>query len=192
MAADNLLSRTITNLDGSLTSSPIAIAPAYDTAGFNIAAEVVQTSDYCGATTTGLATTSSTYKLVRLPSRANVKSMKLFADAVMDSYGTPTLAWNVGAYYSDSTIDGTQPSLQGTLISTSCFFASTAAPTATGLAGAITTSKIGPINMDQMLWDFLGLASDPGGFIDVVAAVEAVAHTAVAGNIGVIVDYAAP
>lgn len=199
MVADALLSRSITNLDGNNSASPISLPLQYDTAGFNIGARIVQTSDYCTATTGGLATTSSTYKLVRLRSNVKIKSVKFFTDAVLDSYGTPTLTWNVGAYYSDSTVDGTQASLQGTLISSSCFFSALATPQTVGVGGAQTSTLIISTTMDKMLWDFLGLTApgaedaiygDPGGFIDVVASPAAAAHTAVSGNLAVIVDFA--
>ncbi len=180
---DTLKSRTITNMD--------TVPYVQDSAGFNVAGVLSQTSDYASATTAGESTTSSTYKLVRLRSNCKVKNVKLFTSTKLDTNGSPTLTWDVGAYYSDSTEDGTQVALQGTSISASCFFAATATPTAAGQAGAVSSALILPASMDQMLWDFLGLSSDPGGYIDVVAAVHATAATAAAGDVGVIVDFVA-
>lgn len=199
MTADTLLSRSITNLDGNNSASPIALALNYDTAGFNIGARLVQTSDYCTATTGGLGTTSSTYKLVRLRSNVKIKNIKFFVSTKLDTNASPTLSWDIGAYYSDSTVDGTLPANQGALISSSCFFAALVSPTAGGVGNGVSTVKLNPADMDKMLWDFLGLTApagqdavygDPGGFIDIVAAPHAAAATAAAGDLGVIVDYA--
>lgn len=184
MAADTLSSRTITNLD----ANPIV----YDQAGFNIAGELSQASDYCSATTGGLVSTSSLYKLVRLRSNVKLKDMKFFVSTPLDTNGTKTLTWDFGAYYSDSTQDGTQSQLQGTLISANVFGAVIVSPATAKLPGAVTILPFAPANMDQMLWDFLALSSDPGGYIDVVAAVHAAAATAAAGDLGIIVSFTSP
>lgn len=196
---DTLSSRSIANLDGNLSANPAVLPLQYDTAGFNIGARVVQTSDFCHATTGGLGTTASTYRLVRLRSNVKIKNVKFFTSVVLDSNATPTLAFDVGVYYSDNSAnDGTSPSNTGS-ISTSAFFSAVATPQTAKLSGALTTALIAPANMDQMLWDFLGLTAsggldaiygDPGGYFDIVAAVHTVAATAVAGDLAVIVDYA--
>ncbi len=199
MAADTLKSRTITNLDGNLSASPVALAPQYDSAGFNIAGVINQTADYVAPTTGGLATTSSTYKIVRLRTNSIIKAMSYFVSTALDTGGlAATLAWDIGAYYSDSTIDGTPASLQGTLISASCFFAASVSPGA-GFNNRVYSSLIPTaVSEDQMLWDFLGLTApsgqdavygDPGGYIDVVAAVHTVADVAASGNLCVVVDF---
>lgn len=200
MTAENLLSRSITNLDGNNSASPIALSNQYDTAGFNIGARLVEASDYCAATTGGLGSTSSTYKLVRLRSNVKIKAMRFFVSTALDTGGlAAALKFDIGAYYSDSTVDGTQPQLQGTLISASCFYSALVSPAA-GYNNAVVSSLCPTaVSMDQMLWDFLGLTApagqdaiygDPGGYIDIVAKVNTIANTAAAGNLAIEVYYA--
>lgn len=184
MAADTLKSRTITNLD----SNPLI----YDNAGFNIAARQVNATDYSTPTTAGLASTSSLYKVVRLRSNVKLRGMKLFVSTALDTNGSKTLTWDVGAYYSDSTQDGTQSSLQGALISANAFAAVVVSPPTAGINNGTQILALAPAQMDQMLWDFLGIASDPGGYIDVVLAVHAVAATAATGDIGIYVEFVEP
>lgn len=181
MTADTLKSRSITNLD----ANPIV----YDSAGFNIASREQTATDYASATTGGLASTSSTYNLVRMRSNAILRSVFLFTSAVLDSNVSPTLTFDVGAYYSDSTMDGTQSQNQGVLISANALAAVVATPTAAHVAGGKEVFVANPADQDKMLWDFLGLASDPGGFIDIVVAVHAAAATAVAGDIGLRIGF---
>lgn len=199
MATDTLLSRSITNLDGSTTTTPITLGNQYDIAGANIAGVLNQTSDYCTATTGGLGSTSSTYKLVRLRSNCKIKNMKFFVSTALDTGGlAASLTWDIGAYYSDSTTDGTQASLQGTLISASCFWSALVSPAAGWNNAAVSSLCPTAVSMDQQLWDFLGLTAtggedaiygDPGGYIDVVAKVHAAADAAASGNLAVSVDF---
>src|ERR1700749_1713342 len=102
MAADALKSVGITNLD----STPVVP----NTTGEGGPGYQRNITGYVTTTAAGLGNTSSTYKLVRLPSNAKVKALKLVADAALDT--STGLKIDVGAYYSDSTVDVTQPSLQ--------------------------------------------------------------------------------
>ncbi len=197
--ADTVKSRTITNRDGNLSASPVVLPDQFDTVGYNIAGVINQTSDYCAATTGGLASTSSTYKLVRLRSNCKIKSMKFFVSTLLDTGGgSASLTWDIGAYYSDSTTDGTQSQLQGTPISATCFYSALVSPAAGINNAAVSSLCPTAVSMDQALWDFLGLTApsgqdaiygDPGGYIDVVAAVHADANTAAAGNLAIVVDF---
>lgn len=184
MAADTVKSPSITTLDGAPQN---ATSPTQLTEGVGAAGRTVNHSDFVVATAGGLASTSSTYKMVRLPSQSIVKSIALFTKAGLDS--STGLAVDVGAYYSDSTIDGTPAALQGTLISANCFLANTAF----GQSGA--GSRIaGMANLDAALinvplWQQVGLTSDPGGYIDVAIAVHTVVSgSATGGNIGISLD----
>lgn len=197
---DTLKSRTITNLDGNTSASPIALPSQYDSAGFNVGARLVQTCDYVTPTTGGLGTTSSSYKIVRLRSNVKIKSMKLFVSTALDTGGlAASLTWDVGAYYSDSTVDGTQASLQGTLISATCFWSALVSPAAGYNNAVVSSLAVTAVSQDQMLWDFLGLTppgaedavyGDPGGYIDVVAVPHAAADAAASGNLAIEVIYA--
>jgi len=194
MSADTLFSRTIMNLSGIATGGTTVDAnldPVYDSAGFNIGAPTSFASDYATATTAGLKDTGSVYRLVRVRSNLKLRRVRLFTGAVLDSTAA-SLTWDVGAYYSNSTKDGTQQQLQGTAISVNAFIASVATPTAAGLSNAIESAAILPESIDKMLWEFLGLSADPGGYIDLVAAVHTAGSSSYAagGTVGIAVDYA--
>ena len=184
MAADTLKSLSITNLDA------VPIVPNPTGKGAN--GYLKSISDYSTPTTGGLASTSSIYRLVRLPTNAKIKNITLSSDAALDSNGSPTLTFDVGAYYSDSANDGTAVANQGVLISANCFGAVVAFGAAHENIYALGAYSVA--NRNLPLWQALniqvnGLNADPGGFIDVVVAVHAVAATAVSSNLGIEVDY---
>ncbi len=97
MVADTLSSASITNLD----ASPVVRNTSPNGAKY----DEQKISDFATPTTGGLADTTSTYKMVRVPTNGYLKSIVLIADGALDSNGSPTLAVDVGAYYSDSTTD---------------------------------------------------------------------------------------
>ena len=93
---------------------------------------------------------------------------------------------DVGAYYSDSTIDGTPFALQGTLISANCFAAAQAFGQSSAGSKIDLLSNLDANLRNSPLWAQVGLTTDPGGYIDIVIAVNTIASgTAAAGNIGV-------
>jgi len=181
MVADTVKSASVTALDSLL---PNVTSPASLVEGGGAPGWLVNRSDYVVATAGGLASTSSTYKLVRLPTSCILKSADIFTKAGLDS--STGLAIDLGAYYSDDTNDGTPYALQGTLISATCFISNVAF----GQSGA--GSRINALsNLDanlltSQLWQQVGLATDPGGYIDIVLAVHTIASgTATGGNIGI-------
>lgn len=177
MAADTLKSLSITNLDSTI------IVP--NPTGNGAAGPLRNVSDFVTPTVGGLASTASTYKMVRLPTNAKLKALKLNADAALDS--STGLVLNVGAYYSDATNDGTAAANQGVLISANCFAAAKvfqATFTDVDVLGAFGAAK-----RQQPLWQGLGLASDPGGFIDVVVAVSVIATTPVSAALSAQANY---
>jgi len=178
MSADTVKSASITTLDAASPSLSASLIEGAGAPGWSR-----NHSDFITATSGGLASTASTYKMVRLPSSCTLKSGDIYTKAGLDS--STGLAIDLGAYYSDSTTDGTAYANQGVLISANCFIAAVAF----GQSGA--GSKIDALsNLDanlrnSPLWAQVGLASDPGGYIDVVLAVHTVASgTATLGNIG--------
>lgn len=182
MAADTVKSASITSLDA---AAPSLSAPL--TEGLGAPGRLVNHSDFAVMTGGGLASTGSTYKMVRLPTTCILKSITLFTKAGLDS--STGLKLNIGAYYSDSINDGTPYSLQGTLISADCFM------TATAFGQSAAGSRIsGLTNLDgnlvnAPLWQQVGLATNPGGYIDVVVAVQTVVSgTATAGNVSLSAD----
>lgn len=167
--------------------------------------ELKSLDDFVALSTGQLGSTSTKAQLIRLPSTCKLKSMSLNSSVQFDGgSGSPALAFNVGAYYSDAPMlpsaattnvaadyvqDGTAPSLAGTIISATAFASAVSAH-----AAVLSNSQVGfvdPAKRVQPLWQALGLASDPGGYIDVVVAVQAAAAggTITAGNLGLKADF---
>ena len=174
MPADTLKSTSITQLDTAwATRDP-------PSAGFGMPTHLSELEDYVSPTTGGLGNTSSTYKLLRLPSTTVLKSLNLETPAQLDSGSS--LLIDVGAYYSDAVDDGTAAANQGVLISANCFLAATAF--GQGAAQRLwSLTALSAAKRIQPLWQQVGLTSDPGGYIDIVLAVHTAAGTAVAGSI---------
>ena len=177
MATDTLKSASITNLD----ANPVVAS----TTGNGAAGFAKTIYDYVTPTTGGLGTTASTYKLVRVPTTIKLNALRLTADAALDT--STGLALDVGAYYSDSTTDGTQPALQGTSISANCFLAAGSFQSAFDSVDALTA--FGVAKRQLPLWDALALTSDPGGFFDIVVAVHTIATTAASHALQLKADF---
>ena len=73
-----------------------------------------------------LASTATTYDMVRLPSTAVLKKAELRCSAGLDVDGTPALAVDIGAYYSAAS-DGTAPANSGKVLSAVDFLVAAAA-----------------------------------------------------------------
>ncbi len=132
----------------------------------------------------------STYQLVRVPSNAKIKH--LFFESEAQGAGK----FQLGVYYSDSTVDGTSAANQGLVVPTTGvdFFASdidcsSAVNSADYVGGGGTTSRYNLSLRNKQLWDALGLTSDPGGFFDIVATCHTTAVTTGTGRLGVSALY---
>lgn len=191
MTTENKQSPQIATLDGyPFTGVSGGSQTGRLTTGQNAAGTIQQIEGY--VTPTSGATASSYYQFVRVPRNAIIKSVE-----VMQLGGTIT-TWTVDVTIgvSDSTIDGTQPSLQvvpsGLTAPTNAFVANPALTT-TGLTGTaalfshggtpLTTANAGawtdvtflnaaneynfPDSMEP-LWQAAGYSQDPGGFFDIV------------------------
>src|SRR5258706_2848300 len=112
MAADTVKSASVTALDSLL---PNVTSPASLVEGGGAAGWISNRSDYVTATAGGLASTSSTYKMVRLPTSCILKSADIFTKPGLHS--SAGLAVDLVAYYTSDTNDGAPHSLQCTLIS---------------------------------------------------------------------------
>ena len=200
MAADTLKSQSLTNAD--------ATPYVPNTAGVGAAGRTVIIDDACAVTATGIGTSASTYKLVRVPTGALVKEVHIATDVLLDS-GTHALAFDLNWIFSDSTIDGTQAALQGLIPTTANTGATTTIASYTApnkMYGTVTpgASLTGPIEytlngsrtnyplvslLQQPLWQQFGFVdgrgnpADPGGYFDLMAYVSTPAGTGVAGNI---------
>lgn len=170
MSVENLKSTNITNLD--------AVPVAANTSGEGAPAYAWTVNDY--VTISANASLTSTYRVLRVPAQAKLKSLVLESEAMAAG------KVNISAYYSDSTTDGTQPTNQALIIPSTGdqFFASDV-----DLAAAVTPTSVlnesgnFPISKrNQPLWQALGLSSDPGGWIDIVLVVHTTAITTGAAN----------
>lgn len=177
MAADTVKSASITSLDQASPSLDVSLVEGGGAPG-----RLVDHSDYVAVTAAGLVETTSTYKMVRLPTQCIIKQARLFTKGGLDS--STGLKIDLGAYYSDSTTDGTPASLQGTLIDADCFVAAVAFGQSGAGSEINALSNLNANLRNSQLWEQVGLASDPGGYIDIVLAVQTAASgTAAAGNV---------
>lgn len=185
MTADTLKSTSITNLD----ANPVV----QNTSGQGGPGALKSIDDAVTPTAAGLADTTSKYKMVRVPTNAKVKHIFLTADAAMDTNASPTLAVDIGLYYSDSTTDGTPSGNQNTVVSgaTALFASNQAFGKGTAASPLVLEglSNFSQANRKKALWDAAGLATDPGGYFDIVVAVHTGAATAVSGPMGLEVQY---
>lgn len=184
------------------TSKSVSInaLDSFDTAGTPIIAvnagagapgKVVEQSDYAVTTTAGLQTNVSTYALVRVAWTVKVKELKLSSDAALDT--STGLKLNVGAYYTDSAVEGLiNPALAGTQVNSGADFASQL--TGFQSSGGVDTpvealTAFNVVKRNQELWAALGLSANPGGFCDIVASVQTAATTGGATNLQARVTY---
>lgn len=175
-------SNSITNQD--------AVLPVENPSGNGAQGYRRNVSDSVAVTTGQLGTTATIIGLVRVPTNAKLKSLRLSSDAALDS--STGLVLSVGAYYSDayatnSVVDGTPPALSGTVISATAFASALVFQSTFAEVNALKSFSV--VKRNQPLWQALALAADPGGFIDIVVAVGVIATTAAAGNLGIDADF---
>jgi hypothetical protein len=212
MAKDTVLSQSITNLDNT--------APPYlaNSAGQGAAGRVIEVDDWVAATAAGLGTAGSYYKLVRVPTGAIIKSVEIATDKAPDSGASKLIAFDLNWIFSDSTIDGTQASLQGLIPTTGNTGATTTIATYSSpnkmygqFLETSNTLAYGPTNLvfngigttynflgltQQPLWQTFGFVdgrgnpADPNGYFDLLLYVATAAGTAQACNIYAKVTYA--
>lgn len=211
MAVDTVKSQSILNLD----QTPIQPI----TGGVGGPAFVSVVDDQAGATSTGMASTGSTYRIIRFPTGAIPKAIDFATDSYLDSHSTPALVLDLNIAFSDSTVDGTPAFLQGQVPTTSNTgsttnftsysnpniifgqFTPTAAqeaiayaPTNLVLNGSRTNYPMLNLFM-QPLWQTFGFVdgrgnpADPGGFFDLVVYVSTVATTPHAANLYARITY---
>ena len=170
MATENVLATALTNLDA---SPPVNQTPS---TGGPAPLRVIDGN----VTATSGPTAGSTYKILRVPSAAVMKSAKMKLDA-----SVATFTGDIGFYHSDSTSDNTTSANQGTKVNgntgSQLFGAAVALAAQTtfldlmaGIAGA---------KFDQPLWQVCGLTTDPRDYFDLVI-------TTTATNSGAPVVYA--
>lgn len=175
MAISHLKSPTVTNLD--------ATPAVQNTAGEGGPAYLRSVEGY--VTAVAADSVDTTYRFARVPSNCVVKSV------VISSQAQGAGKIDVGLYY--PTIGRTGlPDLAANAIDQD-FFA-----TVVDLAAAVVSSDVtfqaGAGNTqakwNMPLWQAAGLASDPGGFFDIVGTVKTTAVTTGTGIIGCRTTYA--
>lgn len=175
MAVETIKSAAITNMDA---VPAVAVATGNGAAGY-----LREVDGY--ATVAASASTTSTYRLCRIPTNAKVKSV------TFESEAQGAGKFNLSVYYSDG--PEMPAAVSGIIVPTTGdqFFASdidaTSAVTPTYVtneSGNYTLAKRG-----QPLWQALGLSTDPGGNFDIVAVVHTTAVTTGTGKIGVRCTY---
>lgn len=148
MTAETVPSTNISNLNATpvVSATPSAGGPA-----------MLRVGDGNVTATTG-ATSTSVYQLVRLPSNARVKEAKIKLDAT-----ATTFTGDIGFYYSNSTVDGTPSSKQGTKVNGNTGAQLYGAATALGSQTTFLelTAGLAAAKFDKQLWDACGLTSDP-------------------------------
>jgi hypothetical protein len=210
MAVDALKSQSITNLD----STPIVT----NSAGQGAPSRFMDVDDVIGITTNGLASTGSTYRVVRFPTGAIPKNLTIYTDSYLDSHSTPAVVMDLNIAFSDSTVDGTQSALQGLIPLNSNTGGTTNITSYSNpnlIFGQLTptsaTAAYGPTSLifngsrtsysalnltQQPLWqtfgftDGRGLAADPGGYFDLLIYISTAASTAHAANLYARFSYA--
>ena len=177
MTTEALKSPAITNLD----ASPIVA----NTAGHGAAAALKEVDGW--VTVSASMAAGSTYRLVRLPTKAIVKYV------IFESEAQGAGKFNLSVYYSDSTTDGTAVANQGVIVPTTGdqFFASDIDCTS-AVVPTDKTNESGNYTIDKrvkQLWDALGLTTDPGGYFDIVAVIHTTDVTTVTGKMQIRVGF---
>ena len=158
MATEALKSAVITALD---------TIPLIDNVAGQGAGGYVRAANAFITPTSGVSV-GSTYKMIRVASTVVVKH--LLIEGAAETAG----AYNVGLNYSDGPLngayDGTPVSVAGTVINASFFAAAYSLATAVAEPTDIVNQAGNyPANLrNEPLWQAAGLASDPGGYFDIV------------------------
>ena len=176
MAVENLKSPSITNLDAS--------PPVANTAGEGAAAH--QYSNFDFVTVDASASLTSTYRILRVPSTAKIKSL------VIESEAMGAGAFDISVYYSDSPWEGSADVSTGVVPTTGSQFFANSFNCAAAVAPTSIINNAGNNNMsnrNKPLWSALGLATDPGGSFDIVAVVDTTAVTTGAARLGLRVEF---
>lgn len=175
MAVDHVKSTPITNLD----ASPRVVSNT----GMGAPGDLKNVEGSAVAVASSSA--DATYQLVRIPSNAKVKNIRF------ESAAQGAGKFDLGLYYATNGELGKATSLLAAAAIDQDFFA-TDIDAASAVAITDVTNESGSYTIDkrnQPIWQAVGLSSDPGGFLDIVATVHTTAVTTGTGRLGVSVDY---
>jgi hypothetical protein len=174
MAVDHVKSTYITNAD----AGP-AVA---NTAGEGAAAALHSISS--GAVV-GVASSSinATYQFVRVPSNCKIKQV------LFDTETQAAGAMDIGVYYATDGEGGQPKALLAAAAISQALFGSAITITAVGVTDVTNESgSYTPALRNQPLWQAAGLATDPGGYFDIVGTLTT-AITTGTGKMGLTVNY---
>jgi len=179
MTASTVKSENITNIE----SSPIS----------ELKRKVGQSNiviDQKAVLTTSIDEINDAILFCPIPSNAVITSLKIFNDD-LDADGSPTLAVNVGLYYS-----GIGPGQQaagkvsGDVVSATCIATAITTLQAANVLGVeIRFEAADIVSIKKEAWDLGGLSSDPGGLFYIGLKASAAAATADAGDIVLVIEY---
>ncbi len=207
MATDAVKSQSITNAD--------ATPMVPNSAGQGAPGRRILVDDWCITTATGLQSTGSYYKLVRVPTGAIIKRVTIFSDKALDSKTTtPTLGLDFNLAWSDDLNDGTPTFLQGLVPqtgtgATNTTFATYSSPNiiygsltvGTAANGGGGTAALGPTEivlngsrtnyplasiMQEPLWQIFNYIDGRGNLADPGAYMDLVAYVSTAAATGVV------
>lgn len=125
-----------------------------------------------------------------IPSNAKILSIKLFNDD-LDSNGAPTLAADVGLYYSGigNVVSGVAKT-SGTVVSATCIGTAITTLQAANTTGVEIRFKAGDIvDIVKEAWELGGLTADCGGLLNLGLTITTAAATGAAGDVVVVIDY---
>jgi hypothetical protein len=176
MTVNHTKSTYIANLD----ASPVV----QNTAGEGGPAPLISVEGYATAVAADAA--GGTYQFVRVPSNCKLKSLDF------ESAAQGAGAISLGLYYATNG-EGGQPTslLLANAINSTLFASQINCASAVGITNEINQAGTFPITKRvQPLWQAAGLATDPGGFFDIVGTVDTTAITTGTGVMGLRATYA--
>ena len=150
----------------------------------------VVNKDSIEVATTSIDEVGDIILLCKIPSNCIIDGIYLKNDD-LDSNGTPTLAADIGLYYSgkQNKIGGVIKD-SGDVIDADCFATADISLQAAKTTWTEVTNEVLDIaNYDKEAWEVGGLASDPGGIFYLGLTLTAVSATPVAGTIVAKIEY---
>lgn len=179
MAAGTKKSDNITNIE----TAPISVLDK------KIGVQKVMI-DECEVATTNIDDVGDIILFGTIPSNAVIKSIKIFNDD-LDSHATPTLAADVGLYYSGigNVVSGVKKT-SGQVVSANCIGTAITTLQAANVSGAELRFEAANIDtIDKEAWELGGLSADCGGQLFIGLTLTAAAATGAAGGIKLVVEY---
>lgn len=125
-----------------------------------------------------------------VPSNAVITGIKIFNDD-LDAHATPTLAADVGLYYSgNGNIVSGAPKSSGDVLDADCFATAITTLQSANVSGVDVRFEASNIDtIDLEAWEVGGLSADCGGNLFIGFTLTAAAATGAAGGLKVMVEY---